>query len=68
MAKEICATCGCGNEISAKACRLCGVALGDPFERVFAELDRYDEGCEPRSLEELRCNCGKEDGEIKHNM
>ena len=65
---SLCAACGGQNDASATACGRCGIALGDPFARVMAELERYDEGCEPRSLDELRCNCGKEDGRLKKCM
>lgn len=73
MARLTCTVCKFSTDDSSPAkCPRCGVILGDPFEQVFAELDRYEEGCEPRSTEELRCHCGKEDGKVKriehHNL
>ena len=66
MTHITCTVCSFNTEDASLAkCPRCGVILGDPFEQVFAELDKYEEGCEPRSTEELRCNCGKEDGKIQ---
>ncbi len=52
---------GCGAAITDKSlfkCTRCGVPCGDLLEKVIADLDKYEEGCEPRSLHEYDCMCG----------
>ena len=60
-----CSTCKTNVKQADKKCQRCGVIIGDPLQNVFDELEKYEEGCEPRSSEELRCPCGREDGKIK---
>lgn len=51
--KGHCNSCGYAlPEKDIEKCLRCGVALGNPFEKAIDELQKYDEGCEPRNYKE----------------
>jgi len=54
MAKSstICSVCKGPLPAKAERCPRCGVAVGNPFEKVSDVIDKYDEGCEPRTYKE----------------
>lgn len=56
---RICSVCSTAIvDAAASKCGRCGVALGDLLEQVISQLDKYEEGCEPRTLHEYDCMCG----------
>ncbi len=56
---RICAVCSSAiTDTAATRCTRCGVPIGDVLEQVISQLDKYDEGCQPRSLHEYDCMCG----------
>ncbi|MBI4150440.1 hypothetical protein HY488_03480 [Candidatus Woesearchaeota archaeon] len=53
MDKDRCSSCGfISPDKNLQKCSRCGVALGNPFERAIDEMQKYDEGCEPRTYKE----------------
>ena len=50
--KNVCSVCKGTIPAKVDKCPRCGVAVGNPFDRVMDVMDKYDEGCEPRSYKE----------------
>lgn len=48
----ICSGCGKAASGNAKKCQRCGVVMGNPYEEAITEMQKYEEGCEPRSYKE----------------
>ena len=54
---RLCNVCG-GIIGDATKCSKCGVPQGDLLEQVITALDKYEEGCTPRTVHEYDCMCG----------